>query len=167
MSDSSGSTAYVGFRQVVVEYADTGMTPAEIYEKVEANHPELADDYVLSQRAGLLRQAIRQIIIGRRQTRMSRARVAVAEAKIEAGESLLLANFPSADGGRKLLAEMTKVDLLHFASSQQQRAGFLLSSAQLARAIARKVPKGRTVGDVFSPEQVATLVSRFVDGEAA
>lgn len=158
MSDDS----HITIRTLVIEYADSGLDHGQIYEKLEANHPDAVDGYVATQRRALLVQAIRMIVGSTRRQRAHRARFAVAVDKIAAGENVLR----SLHAGKSLV-EMTKRDLLDFAADEEQAGNSRLSNARLARALARKVPKDKTVGDVFTPEQITDLYRRFGLGVAA
>lgn len=150
----------VGLRQLVIQLADSGLNINEIGEKLEANYPELVDEYVETQRRGLMNQAIRMIVGSSRRRRMHWARFAEAEDLIEAGESVLLVSFPTPDG-RKNLVSMTKADLVFAASDEEQQGRVRLSNGRLLRAIARKVPQGKVVGDVYTSEQIVELLRRF------
>jgi len=154
-------------RELIVAYADTGLNTSEIVEKLEANDGEEVDAYMHSQRRGLLAQAVRMIVGQRRRQRLHWARYAAAADQIEAGKHVLLSSFQAADDTRKTLVDMTKSDLLFFAAEEEQQGWTRLSNARLARAIARKVPKGKTVGDVFDPAQISEFLRQFGEEAAA
>lgn len=161
MPDVTALEAHVELRRLVVEYADEGLDHGQIYEKIEANHLDVVDAFIASQRRALVVQAIRMIVGSKRRQRIHQARFAAAEDKIEAGENLFVSSFPAADGGRKSLVEMTKDDLIYAAEWRDRQGAALVDEARLLRQIARKVPRGKTVGDVYSAEQITTLVQRF------
>lgn len=161
MSETRDTLAHHEFRRLVIEYADGGLSTSEIFEMIEADHPEVVDAFVFAQRRNLVVQAIRMIVGSSRRRRIHQARFSDAVSRIEAGENLFSANFPSADGGRKTLVEMTKDDLTYAADIRERQGVTLVSEARLLRQIARKVPRGRTVGDVYTAAQIANLVQRF------
>lgn len=151
----------VRLRDLAIEYADAGLSHNEIYEKLEANYSDAVDEFILTQRRGLVMQAIREIVGQKRRQRVHLARFGAAKDRVAAGEQVLLASFTVADGGRKNLVNMLKEDWVFSAREDEQQAGIRLSQARMKRAIARKVPQGKLTGDVFSPEQIANFYRRF------
>jgi hypothetical protein len=149
-------SAHSELRRLVIEYADTGFDIGEIYEKIEANHPDVVDSFVLSQRPMLVRQAIRMIVGSKRRQRIHQARFAAAAEKIEAGENLFLNSYPTEDG-RKTLVEMTKSEVRYARRVLESQADDLVWHARLLARIERKVPEGKTVGDVFTAEQLSRI----------
>jgi hypothetical protein len=159
------TTAYVQLAARVRQMAGTGLNHEEIYEKMEANYEELVSEYVAAERRNLVVQAIRQIVGQRRRYNIKRAMFTEAEERVEAGESVLTVNLPTALGERKILVDMTKQDLLYAAEVREEQSGALLSEARLFRHLARRIPNGKTVGDVFDAEKIATFLERFAKGE--
>jgi hypothetical protein len=164
MEDITVLVAPLELRRLSIEYADRGFDPGQIYDQLEADHPLIVDEYVLTKRRELVVQAIRMVIGQRRRFRFHRARYAAAEARLEAGENLYLALFPSVDGGSKNLVNMTKADLVYAADIRTVMARTLISESDVLRALSRRVPKGKTVGDVFSPEQVTLWLQKLTGG---
>lgn len=153
--------AHVELQRLAIEYADAGLDNGEIYEKIEANHSDVVDAYVESQRRSLITTAIWTIIGQSNRSRRHAAIFAEVGDRRAAGEDLLLANFPSADGSRKILALMTKADLLYSADMDEAKATGLIGQADFKRALAKRVPKDKTVGDVFTAEQIAEYAQRL------
>lgn len=154
-------TIYGELAALVRAYADEGLDHGQIYDRIESQHPTIVDAFIADQRRGLLTQSIRMIVGTARRRRFHRAKFADVAAQVAAGESVLLASFPSADGGRKVFGDMNKPDLLYAADVRDGLSKTLLSEARLLRAIARKVPKGQTVGEKFDPEQIAEFLAKF------
>lgn len=152
---------YLAIRELIIEYADAGLAHGEIYEKLEANHGELLDRYMRARRRELMHAAIWTVVGQSNRNRRRRAVFGEVAERVEAGESLLLTNLPSADGKRKTLVEMTKEDLIYSAELDEQFAQGLIDTATVKRAIARRVPKGKTVGDVFTPEKIVEFMNRL------
>lgn len=157
--------AYPLLRQRVIGYADEGLETGQIYEKLEANEADLVDAYIQGQRRQLMVQAIWTIVGHSNRRRRHAAIFADSEDRLEAGESLLRENLVGAKG-RKSLMEMTKEDLVASAEADEQKAQGLITHADFKRSLARKVPKGKTVGDVFTPEQIARFMQNWF-GDAA
>lgn len=161
MLDVSVLEAQAELQRLAIEYADSGLSNGEIYEKIEANHPAVVDAYIESQRRSLITTAIWTIVGQSNRNRRHAAIFAEVGDRRAVGEDLLLNNLPSADGSRKILALMTKVDLLYSADMDEAKANGLIGQADFKRALAKRVPKGKTVGDVFTAEQIAEYAQRL------
>jgi hypothetical protein len=71
-----------------------------------------------------------------------------------------------ADGHRPRLAEMSAADVLYVAEQYEVTSSKALMEAAFMRAVAKRVPKGKTVGDVFTDTKLASLRGTVV-GQAA
>lgn len=145
---------------LVIGYADEGLSNGEIFEKLEGNYPEVVDEYVATFRPQLVKRAI-WTIVGQSNSRRRKAIVFAEVSELRrAGEQLLLNSLP-VEGGRKTLVQMTKEDLLYSAALDEDTAAGLISHADFKRAVAKRVPKGKTVGDVFTAEKIAEFAQRL------
>ncbi len=136
----------------------------EIVEKLEANDPELLTGWLMAHAERLIWAAINE---RDRSTRSksratgSRSAFAAASGEYEAGDSTALGHwlgcrFVVEDGSRRVLADLTKADLLFVAESYEDRARQNSFEAAFFKALAKKVRTG-TVADHFTEDKLAEL----------
>lgn len=136
----------------------------EIVEKLEANDPDLLTGWLMVHAERLIWGAINERDRSTRsQARAtgSRSAFAAAASEHEAGDSKALGHwlgcrYAVEDGSRRVLAELTKADLLFVAESYEDRARQNSFEAAFFKALAKKVRTG-TVADHFTEDKLAEL----------
>ncbi len=151
--------------------AETGHGPyvsrviaREIVEKLEANDPDLLTGWLNAQAEQLVWSAINLRDRSQRasaRTTASRSAFASAAKDHETGDSTALGRFLGCryvveDGTRRVLAELTKADLLFVAEGYESSARESAMEAAFFRAIAKKVRTG-CVADHFDEAKLAEL----------
>lgn len=136
----------------------------EIVEKLEANDPELLTGWLMVHAERLIWAAINERDRSTRaKARTSGPRSAFAAASDDhgAGDSTSLGHwlttrFVVEDGSRRVLADLTKADLLFVAETYDNRAAQNSFEAAFFKALAKKVRTG-TVADHFTEDKLAEL----------
>lgn len=135
---------------------------AEITEKYGATFRKWLDDNAVRFVAVVMGEYVRSERAKATRRRSSRVFADVAE-RFAAGDESAFDDYLAVpycvnDGDEwKPLRAMTNVDCWFVASGYEQRAASNAFKAQVLRAVAKRVPDGLTVGDVWSAEELAEL----------
>lgn len=162
------SREYAAEMRAVIE-AETSHGPfvsrvvaREIVEKLTVNDPDLLSGWLNSQAEQLIWGAINTYDRSKRASaRTSRSAFAKAAEDFEEGDDEALGHWLSTryvveDGSRRVLATLTKNDLLFVAQTYDDRAQANAFEAQFMRALAKKVRNG-TVADHFDEATIAKM----------
>lgn len=145
---------------------------ARIVEKLRATDPELLAGYLDAHAVDTIRYDIHAILSSARGRARTVSRMGAFQDRVinggdPAGWLSDAVTYPIDKTGAQMpLRLMTGEQVLYAADTRTSQGKALLTEAAFLRALAKRVPAGQTVGDVFDEQQITEL-RQSITGTAA
>lgn len=138
-------------------------TVTELYDRLEADHPSLLDDYMTLKRGELVRQMIRLVLADHRQRERTRSVISQRTAEWFESHERPLAVMDTSylvadDYTRKPLRIMTRNDCRYVADTYRTSANQALLHAAFFDKLAARLKGDDTVADRFTEQQLSDLM---------